>query len=181
VIQERYLRIICNCPSIPFTWASMYPRHPNTSREWKSRNLKCTTCLPACCYVCGRACCAYRAATLGIENHRNNPIGREEAYQRIVDISTVFPYGKEAPTFLECTTCRKTVCPDCCGRCPVDACGDLECRKCKSPDPWKECDWHYESLRARNVSTINGQSIMSINGGSGMSIKEKEDEKANMF
>jgi hypothetical protein len=131
----------------------MYPRHPNTSREWKSRNLKCTTCLDKCCSICGRACCAYKAATLGAENHKNNPRGYQEAEQRIVDISKVFPYGREAPTFLQCTTCRKTICPDCCGMCPIENCEDLECRRCKSPDPWRECSWHFESLRCASIST----------------------------
>lgn len=130
----------------------MYPRHPNTSRDWMARNLKCTNCVSAGCAACGRACCAYKSATLGLENHKNNPTGREEAYKRIVDISTVFPYGKEVPTFLECTTCKKLVCPDCCGMCPIEGCEDLECRRCKAPDPWTECSWHFESMRVAKLS-----------------------------
>lgn len=139
------MRVVTNCPSIEYSPISLHPRHPTTSRDWKSRNLKCTNCLSTCCTICGRACCAFRAAVLGLENHKDNARGRDDAMKKVVDITTVFPYGKEAPTFIQCTSCKELVCPDCCGICPHETCGDTQCRRCKT-DPWMECGWHGDGM-----------------------------------
>lgn len=136
-------------PTFDFDPYSSYPRHPSTGRGWKSRNLKCTTCSENPCAVCKRVCCAYKAAVMALDNHQEGSPGRPTALQRIQEITKVFPYGKESPTFLQCTNrgvddgggCGESVCPDCCSVCPDDFCGDTLCRKCK-PAMWEECDWH---------------------------------------
>jgi len=146
--QEYYLRIVTVSPSADYTPESPYPRHPNTSRDWRSRNLKCTTCEKVCCGICGRACCAFRAALMALETHQHNQENLQHAMEKVQEISRIFPYGKETPTFIQCTNsvgggsgCGKMVCPDCCGVCPNEACGDTQCRRCKK-DPWVECGWH---------------------------------------
>ncbi|KAK5076652.1 hypothetical protein LTR64_005870 [Lithohypha guttulata] len=147
--QEKYLRRTTYTPTYDYDPYSPYPRHPNTARGWKSRNLKCTTCAHESCAVCHRVCCAYRAAVLADEVHKDGSPARTRANQQIQEITRLFPYGREAPTFLQCTAgsgeteagCGKTICPDCCSICPDEMCGDTLCRKCK-PAMWEECDWH---------------------------------------
>lgn len=86
---------------------------------------------------------------LALDIHLEGTSGRALALQRIQEITKVYPYGKEVPTFLQCTAgligdglgCGKLVCPDCCSICPDEACGDTQCRKCKS-QMWEECTWH---------------------------------------
>ncbi|EXJ83822.1 hypothetical protein A1O1_07449 [Capronia coronata CBS 617.96] len=141
---ERYLRVTTNCRSYDYDPGQPYPRHPNTGRAWHSRNLKCTNCADSLCGVCGRTCCAYKAASEALENHKNNPLSLRAARDCLANISNLFPFGREVPTFLQCTHgggCGKMVCPDCCGMCPNPICADIQCRKCKK-DPWSECDWH---------------------------------------
>ncbi|KAJ9603781.1 hypothetical protein H2200_011967 [Cladophialophora chaetospira] len=150
---ERYLRSITNNQTYDYDPGQPYPRHPNTSRGWQSRNLKCTSCLDECCAVCGRACCAYRAAVLALRIHRTNPESLKIAEERLMQIAYLFPYGQEVPTFLRCTKgdeigCGKLVCPDCCGECPNPICKDIQCRKCKK-DPWNDCLWHDEDMNRR--------------------------------
>ncbi|ETI23549.1 hypothetical protein G647_05351 [Cladophialophora carrionii CBS 160.54] len=147
---ERYLRRSTNNHSYDYDPGQPYPRHPNTSRAWHSRNLKCTTCLEQCCAVCGRACCAYRAAALAMKIRKDNPESLKIAEERLLQIAFLFPYGQEAPTFLQCTKgdevgCGKMVCPDCCGECPQPICKDIQCQKCKK-DPWNDCLWHDEDM-----------------------------------
>ncbi|KAK5083351.1 hypothetical protein LTR70_006432 [Exophiala xenobiotica] len=100
---ERYLRTTTNTPTYDHDPTSPFPRHPNTARGWKSRNLKCTTCIEVPCAVCQRTCCAFRAAVLALDNHLEGSPGRTGALQRIQEITKVFPYGREVPTFLQCT------------------------------------------------------------------------------
>ncbi|EXJ72310.1 uncharacterized protein A1O5_04814 [Cladophialophora psammophila CBS 110553] len=150
---ERYLRTTTNNHSYDYDEGQPYPRHPYTSRAWHSRNLKCTTCLDHCCAVCGRACCAYKAAALAVKIHKDNPESLKTAEERLLQIAFLFPYGQEAPTFLQCTKggsigCGKMVCPDCCGECPNPICKDIQCRKCKK-NPWAECLWHDEDMNRR--------------------------------
>ncbi|OQV05813.1 hypothetical protein CLAIMM_10483 [Cladophialophora immunda] len=150
---ERYLRTTTNNYSYDYDDGQPYPRHPNTSRAWHSRNLKCTTCLDHCCAVCGRACCAYKAAALAVKIQKDNPESLKTAEERLLQIAFLFPYGQEAPTFLQCTKggeigCGKMVCPDCCGECPNPICKDIQCRKCKK-NPWAECLWHDEDMNRR--------------------------------
>ncbi|KIV91203.1 hypothetical protein PV10_05767 [Exophiala mesophila] len=145
---EHYLRRTSNCWSRDYYESDPKPRHPYTSKGRYSRNLRCTTCLETCCAVCDRACCAYKAAVMAMEIHSNHPENLKVAEDRVLEITKVFPYGREAPTFLQCTKddetgCGQMVCPDCCGICPLEYCGDVQCRKCKS-DPWDICDWHDE-------------------------------------
>ncbi|KAG9783040.1 hypothetical protein KCU88_g3171, partial [Aureobasidium melanogenum] len=100
---ERYLRITSNCRSYDYDETQPYPRHPNTGRAWHSRNLKCTNCLDVTCAVCGRTCCAYKAASEALENHQNNAPSLMAAQDRLADISNLFPFGRETTTFLQCT------------------------------------------------------------------------------
>lgn len=129
--------------------SSWYPKHPETLRSWRSRNLKCVSCEPASCPCCHRTCCAFKSAVMAQENHPKGSKCWKEAAERIQQITAVFPYGREISTFLQCTHsgtgegpgCGKRVCPDCCGMCPIEGCSDIQCRKCKS-DFWAPCDWH---------------------------------------
>lgn len=147
-------------PTYIYTDNSWLPRHPNTLRFWRSRNLKCTNCVNVCCACCGRTCCAYRAAVMALETHKDNPAGMAAAVERIQQITTIFPYGREMPTFLRCTSgvgngsgCGRMVCPDCCGVCPDEACSDIQCRKCKK-DPWAECEWHSSMTQRSSISEV---------------------------
>jgi hypothetical protein len=130
-----------------------FPRHPVTSRGWHSRNLKCTDCPDFSCACCGRDCCAYKSATKALETHKNNPESLKAAEQLLLQIAFLFPYGREVPTFLQCTKggeigCGKMICPDCCGECPDPICKDIQCRKCKK-QPWEECWWHAGDMKMR--------------------------------
>ncbi|OAP61176.1 hypothetical protein AYL99_03377 [Fonsecaea erecta] len=150
---ERYLRITTNNHSYDYDEGQPYSRHPYTGRAWHSRNLKCTNCLDHCCAVCGRACCAYKSAALAVKTHKDNPESLKAAEEKLLQIAFLFPYGQEAPTFLQCTKggeigCGKMVCPDCCGECPNLICKDIQCRKCKK-NPWAECLWHDEDMNRR--------------------------------
>ncbi|KEF61205.1 uncharacterized protein A1O9_02770 [Exophiala aquamarina CBS 119918] len=150
---ELYLRRTLNAWSRDYNEGDPKPRHPNTGNGWYSRNLKCTTCMEDCCPVCKRACCAYKAAVLALQNHKDNPQAFKVADDRMHQITTLYPYGKEVPTFLQCTMgdetgCGKMVCPDCCGQCPNEICRDIQCRKCKK-DPWSDCLWHDEEANSR--------------------------------
>lgn len=159
------MRRTTNTPSYDHDVTSGYPRHPNTGRGWQSRNLKCTTCLDISCAGCKRVCCAYRAAVMALENHKEGSLSRENALMQIQEITKVFPYGQETPTFLQCTGgladekpgCGKLVCPDCCSVCPDEACGDTQCRKCK-PRMWEECEWHRQEPRMGSYETGLGVS-----------------------
>lgn len=159
MLQEKYLRRTTFTPTFKFDPYSPYPRHPNTGRGWKSRNLKCTTCSLVDCAVCHRVCCAYRAAVLALETHSEGTLGRPLALQRIQEITKLYPYGRESPTFLQCTAgtvgekmgCGRMVCPDCCSICPDDACADTVCRRCK-PAMWEECDWHKDGMLSAEKS-----------------------------
>jgi len=158
-IQERYLRIVTNSPSYTYSPGSPYPGHPSTGKGWKSRNLKCTTCVDWCCAVCGRACCAFKAAVMALETHKENPVGRQNVVEKIQEITELFPYGKEIPTFVQCTSgggggCGKLVCPDCSGICPTPACRDTQCRRCKE-DPWAACPWHGSHNSPSIISSRN--------------------------
>ncbi|KPI41515.1 uncharacterized protein AB675_9038 [Cyphellophora attinorum] len=136
--RELYLRTIT--ASLPHGNTNMYPKHPFTNKPWMHRNLRCTTCTDECCNRCGRACCAHRAAVLGLKNH---PTGENHfrARGRLTELEKMYPYGRELPTFIKCLECEKLMCPECCGECAEPICKSVVCRGCKS-DPWVNCDWH---------------------------------------
>ena len=129
-----------------------FPRHPSTGKGWKHRNLRCTNCPdPQFCGCCGRACCQYSSAFYRLNDPYSSEKGKEESIKIMAAIAKIYPSGKEAPTFLQCTHdtpgeagrgCGKMVCPECMGICPDPSCQDMQCRKCKRPDPWSPCDWH---------------------------------------
>lgn len=90
---------------------------------------------------------------MALQNHKGNPNNLKVAEERMHQITTVFPYGREVSTFLQCTMgdetgCGKRICPDCCGQCPNELCRDIQCRKSKK-DPWANCLWHDEEANAR--------------------------------
>ncbi|KAK6368167.1 hypothetical protein LTS17_009908 [Exophiala oligosperma] len=132
---EKHLRTTLNCPTYDYSESDPLPRHPNTARGWKSRNLKCTTCQDACCALCGRACCAYKTAYLATKTHKDNPESLARAQEILGNISILFPYGQEAPTFLQCSNGA----PD-----DEFGCGKM-CKRCKK-HPFLDCVWHDENV-----------------------------------
>ena len=58
----------------------------------------------------------------GLENNKHYPEGLKEAWTKLHEITRVYPYGQEAPTFIQCTECRKWACPECVGVCPNAIC-----------------------------------------------------------
>lgn len=136
--QERYLRTITS--SLPRSNATMFHAHPNTSRNWMHRNLRCIDCNPKGCAKCGKACCAWKAASLGVDNHTGE--AQKRASKIKTEIERFFPSGgREMPTFLKCSDCERMVCPECCGECEDEICRLVCCRTCKR-DPWGSCDFH---------------------------------------
>ena len=73
-----------------------------------------------------------------------SPDAKKQAMKAIREIVALYPAGgKDAlDMFLRCTSCERTVCSMCCGVCPEELCGDLQCKDCKT-DPWARCDWHW--------------------------------------
>lgn len=151
--EEKRLRNSTACMSYDYNQQGRYPKHPLTSRDWHARNLKCTVCPDYSCGICSRACCAYKMAVVGRSHHAGAELERLEDI--IARIAKLHPYGKELPTFMQCTSqdgsyrsesiagCGRWVCPDCCSQCPDNLCKDVQCRRCK-PDMWTVCDWHEE-------------------------------------
>ena len=129
--QIQRLRARLNAQNYDHDLADIQPRHPTTGRAWHSRNLKCTTCSDVSCPCCGRACCSYRACMLIAENDLAPANIRDLAIRDCIAIGQCFPFGRESPTFIQCTHgtgCGKSVCPDCCGICSEDCCQDVQCR-----------------------------------------------------
>ena len=70
--------------------------------------------------------------------------------------------GKDESTLMECTSCHRLVCPECCSVCPVGPCGDRVCNApvsdysqrlsypylfsqgCNPDRQWEICDLHDE-------------------------------------
>ena len=115
--------------------------HPNHPFTWTSANMWCYSCSGEC-HSCRRPCCAfYQQLSIAFGN-TTTVTEKMAAEQMIRKIIALNPSGPDiAGTFLPCSSCSKTLCPDCCGICPDIMCRDVQCRNCKS-DPWAECDWH---------------------------------------
>jgi hypothetical protein len=137
--QEHYLRTVTS--SLHRANATMFPNHPDTSKNWMHRNLRCTDCTDKGCARCGKACCAYKAACEGIKNHSGDAKKRADGLKE--EIEALWPCGREVPTFMKCLECEKVVCPECCGQCSDTICLMVICRDCKK-DPWLACEWHAE-------------------------------------
>ena len=88
---------------------------------------------------------------------------KEECIKGIEIINRVFPYGTEAPTFIQCTHggCSKMGCPDCIGQCPLFFCQDTQCRKCKK-DPWAVCEFHSEEDIKMAMKQKDGEAVDQI-------------------
>ena len=142
------MRTKLNAASQDYSPGDPHPRHPETSKGWYHKNLRCTNC-PANteCPLCHSPCCAWRRLTENIKEAERNPerataMGVEEAKTNLKNVEKIFPTGAEVPTFITCSTCYSKVCPRCSGQCPDEVhCKDLQCRKCKK-DPWSICEWH---------------------------------------
>ncbi|KAI9852462.1 MAG: hypothetical protein M1824_001891 [Vezdaea acicularis] len=121
-------------------------RHPAHPHKWHTKNLRCVQCKGSC-DICSSKCCKFEEMISQI-NANVLPVAEKEKHMvtlnKMLDVVYV---GVDPPTFLRCTTqtCRKLVCPECCGICPESViCGDIQCKDCKK-DPWARCDWHEES------------------------------------
>ena len=141
------MRSKLNAKAQSYAVGGLLPRHPETSRGWNHKNLRCTNCPQITnCPLCQDPCCAWRRLTDYIARAAQNPEYDEErlseAHAALKNVERIFPTGAEVPTFLLCTTCYRRVCPRCCGQCPdEEVCKDIQCRECKS-DPWELCGWH---------------------------------------
>ena len=140
-LQRQEYIIRAKTSSLPRPNASMFPTHPDTGRNWMHRNLRCIACEDKGCANCGKSCCAWRAAIRGLENHKDNGEGLERTVAIKEEIEAFDGRGKEVGTFMKCSDCEKTVCPECAGECCDEICKLVCCRKCKS-DPWDVCDYH---------------------------------------
>lgn len=141
-LQKQEHSIRAKTSTLPRANASMFPNHPDTSRNWMHRNLRCTACVDKCCANCGKTCCAWKAAGIALERtHKENEDGVKRALRIREEIEAFDSRGKELPTFLKCSECEEMVCPECCGECCEEICRLVCCRKCKR-DPWDVCDYH---------------------------------------
>lgn len=98
--QVSKLRTKLNAAESEYNAADGYPRHPITSRGWHHKNLKCTNCLDFACPICGRACCAYKAATAKAVDENASLEARREAQSNVQSIEDLYPNGKEVPSTL---------------------------------------------------------------------------------
>lgn len=139
----KRMRIKMNAAAHIYAPSDPYPRHPDTGRGWFHKNLRCTICPDnTACPHCHQACCAFRRAILNLEQGNVKSVNaQQEAIMMLKNIESLYPSGREVPTFLKCSTCENMVCPFCCGQCPHEMCKDIQCRKCKK-NPWASCDWH---------------------------------------
>ena len=125
---------------IPYSATDQFGPHPNHHRNFFSKNLMCCKC-KASCGVCDEPCCAFKALLQLTIAHKGTELGQECADSA----RTISKYytPRDESTFLECTECRKSVCPSCIGICPIYPCRDQQCKECK-PDQGAMCDFHDE-------------------------------------
>lgn len=101
-------------------------RHPNHPRTWYSKNIWCDMHRGPC-PQCQAPCCAFSSYTTALENTQMSPMETENAQRLAKDIATWIPSGSDESTFMECTSCHRFVCPECCSVCPHPNCGDRMC------------------------------------------------------
>jgi hypothetical protein len=93
-------------------------------------NLRCTICRGDC-PVCGVACCKYEAARRTIANAEYRSEEASNARQILQMIESLKCHVLGMSTLSLCSQpggCGRHVCPNCCGRCPSEICGDIQCR-----------------------------------------------------
>lgn len=100
--------------------------HPNHHRTWYSKNLWCATHSGACAN-CGAPCCAMAGAIKIVEENRGPATAVAAAKALSQAIGRYVTTGTEECTLMECTSCHRLVCPECCSVCPIGACGDRVC------------------------------------------------------
>lgn len=68
-----------------------------------------------------------RGALKIVEENRGpaSAVAAAKALSEAIVLYTTFGY--EEDTLMECTSCHRWVCPECCSVCPVGACGDRVC------------------------------------------------------
>ncbi|KAE8415871.1 hypothetical protein BDV36DRAFT_261658 [Aspergillus pseudocaelatus] len=122
---------------------SKSPHRVDDSRQWNTVNLRCTACRGNC-PICSVACCRYAEAKQIIADTESKPGKSDNATQILQIIEGLGSHVKDMSTFSLCSEpggCGRRVCPNCCGRCPSELCGNIQCMECK-PNPWELCDWH---------------------------------------
>lgn len=120
-------------------------RHPNHPRTWYSKNLWCATHKGACAN-CGAPCCAMAGAIKIVEENLGPATAVAAAKNLSQAIGLYVAIGKDESTLMECTSCHRLVCPECCSVCPVGPCGDRVCNApgCNPDRQWEICDLHDE-------------------------------------
>ncbi|MCJ1466462.1 hypothetical protein MMC07_005081 [Pseudocyphellaria aurata] len=120
-------------------------RHPNHHRTWYSKNLRCTTHNGRCAN-CGAPCCAMVGALNIVEQNKGSAtvVAAAKALAEAIGLWVVV--GMDESTLMECTSCHRLVCPECCSVCPVAICGDRVCKApgCNPDRQWEICDLHHE-------------------------------------
>lgn len=109
---------------------SKSPRRVDDSRQWNTVNLRCTTCRGSC-PICSVACCRYAEAKQTIADTEAKPEKSDNARQILQKIEGLGSHVKDMSTFSLCSEpggCGRRVCPSCCGRCPSEMCGDIQCK-----------------------------------------------------
>jgi len=110
-------------PGFPLSSQDQHPRH---GRDFYSKNLWCLKC-EGFCALCENACCAYLTCVTTFKESSSLPHERVVASRLIKEIVGIVKAGIDQPTFLQCTDCKKMVCPRCIGVCPVYPCHDHVC------------------------------------------------------
>ena len=106
-------------------------RHPKHSRDWNAKNLWCCRC-EGRCTLCNSHCCVHHKAETTIINKDASDNEKRDAAFLKKQIEQWHAGGLDDPTFYRCTNldCHRKVCPDCCGKCPVEICQDIQCKVC---------------------------------------------------
>lgn len=76
---------------------------------------------------CQASCCAYHDAGQIVQDNVSLPEEKRSASRLVTDINKWQPTGVDLPTHMFCTSCEKTVCPNCFGLCPVSPCHERAC------------------------------------------------------
>ncbi|KAL8934293.1 MAG: hypothetical protein Q9216_005981 [Gyalolechia sp. 2 TL-2023] len=105
---------------------SIFPKHPNHHRNFKSRNLWCIQ-HRAKCALCKSACCVYVEAVEAFI-YANSPYDKLIAKEAGELIKMCSLNQVEESTFLQCSECYRTMCPNCIGICPVEQCQLQTCK-----------------------------------------------------
>ena len=135
IAQVDELRNMTGTQIVFYSHTDLRPKHPNHIRKWNAKNIHCTKC-EGRCKLCNAPCCVMSKAcadSIEFEGQDSDNLTNEatEAHQLFKYIKYwVDSNCRDQPTFMECTSCKEYVCPDCCSVCPVFPCHDRTCRVC---------------------------------------------------